>query len=154
MFARTVPNSQGAMLAIGQEVLTDAATETNPVARTLKRPRSGLGVRTATSPAKGTERPAVIKPRGRTAFLQLLCDRLFTRPTDQPRHATKHFTCPVETISPPDLALYGSICALRWHLDDLQFLSVRTNPNTVRASVGSDVAATVEKRFAGFPSDG
>jgi hypothetical protein len=31
----------------------------------------------------------------------LLFDRLFTRPTDQPRHATWHLGYPVETSSPP-----------------------------------------------------
>jgi hypothetical protein len=36
--------------------LADAAPETNEVTLTLEHPRSGIGVRTATSPTKGTER--------------------------------------------------------------------------------------------------
>ena len=53
--------------------------------------------------AKGTDWPTGLTPRGRTAVQQLLCDRLFTRPTDQPRHATMHFRYPVDTRSPPEL---------------------------------------------------
>ena len=43
----------------------------------------------------------VFTPRERTAVQQLKCDRLFTWPTDQPRHATEHFRYPVDTNSPP-----------------------------------------------------
>ena len=43
----------------------------------------------------------VFTPRERTAVQQLSCDRLFTWPTDQPRHATEHFRYPVDTRSPP-----------------------------------------------------
>jgi hypothetical protein len=45
----------------------------------------------------------VFTPRERTAVQQLKCDRLFTWPTDQPRHATEHFRYPVDTNSPPVL---------------------------------------------------
>ena len=58
-------------------------------------------VRTGTSQAKLPGRPAGLTPRGSTAVQQLMCHRLFTWPTDEPRHATMHFHCPVETNSPP-----------------------------------------------------
>lgn len=63
-------------------------------------PTSPNCVRTGPSWAKLPER-LTVKLRGSTAVQQLLFDRLFTWPADQPRHATKHFRSPVDARSPP-----------------------------------------------------
>ncbi len=63
-------------------------------------PTSPNCVRTGPSWAKLPER-LTVKLRGSTAVQQLLFDRLFTWPLDQPRHATKHFRSPVDARSPP-----------------------------------------------------